>query len=282
METKANYVAVGAFVMTCILAVVITILWLAGTQYSHEYEYYQTNFRGAVTGLGKGTAVRYNGIDVGRVDNLAFDPNDPQVVIATLQIQPGLGIRTDSVSSIEPQGLTGTSYVEISGGTKDAPLLAAEPGQKFPVIKTAPSALQQLTRGAPELLAKLNNIADRLVAVLSDENQQHLSNTLASLDKTTAALAARSGDLDTTLANLSAASKGLPETVANANLAVLKVQRFADDADGFVRGDGLAQLAGLISDTRRTVTSLNRLTDQLDRQPTKLIFGDRRKGYTPP
>jgi phospholipid/cholesterol/gamma-HCH transport system substrate-binding protein len=282
METKANYVAVGAFVMTCILAVVITILWLAGTQYSHEYEYYQTNFRGAVTGLGKGTAVRYNGIDVGRVDNLAFDPNDPQVVIATLQIQPGLGIRTDSVSSIEPQGLTGTSYVEISGGTKNAPLLAAEPGQKFPVIKTAPSALQQLTRGAPELLAKLNNIADRLVAVLSDENQQHLTNTLASLDKTTAALAARSGDLDTTLANLSAASKGLPETVANANLAVVKIQHFADDADGFVRGDGLAQLAGLISDTRRTVTSLNRLTDQLDRQPTKLIFGDRRKGYTPP
>lgn len=282
METKANYVAVGAFVMTCILAVVITILWLAGTQYSHEYEYYQTNFRGAVTGLGKGTAVRYNGIDVGRVDNLAFDPNDPQVVIATLQIQPGLGIRTDSVSSIEPQGLTGTSYVEISGGTKDAPLLAAEPGQKFPVIKTAPSALQQLTRGAPELLAKLNTIADRLAAVLSDENQQHLTNTLASLDKTTAALAARSGDLDTTLTNLAAASKGLPETVANANIAVLKVQHFADDADGFVRGDGLAQLAGLISDTRRTVTSLNRLTDQLDRQPTKLIFGDRRKGYSPP
>jgi phospholipid/cholesterol/gamma-HCH transport system substrate-binding protein len=282
METKANYVAVGAFVVTCILALVITLLWLAGTQYSQEYDYYQTNFHGAVTGLGKGTAVRYNGIDVGRVDSLAFDPNDPQVVIATLQIQPGLGIRTDSVSSIEPQGLTGGSYVEISGGTKDAPLLTAEPGQKFPVIKTAPSALQQLTRGAPELLAKLNTIADRLTAILSDENQKHLTATLANLDKTTTALAARSGDLDSALTSLSAASKGLPETVSNANLAMVKIQRFADDADGFVRGDGLAQLAGLLSDTRRTVTSLNRLTEQLDRQPTKLIFGDRRKGYTPP
>jgi phospholipid/cholesterol/gamma-HCH transport system substrate-binding protein len=282
METKANYVAVGAFVVTCILALVITLLWLAGAQYSQEYDYYQTNFHGAVTGLGKGTAVRYNGIDVGRVDSLAFDPNDPQVVIVTLQIQPGLGIRTDSVSSIEPQGLTGGSYVEISGGTKDAPLLAAEPGQKFPVIKTAPSTLQQLTRGAPELLAKLNTIADRLTAVLSDENQQHLTNTLANLDKATAALAARSGDVDATLASLSAASKGLPETVANANQAMVKIQHVADDADGFVRGDGLAQLAGLISDTRRTVSSLNRLTEQLDRQPTKLIFGDRRKGYTPP
>src|SRR5512147_3043466 len=117
METRANYVAVGAFVLACILALVITLLWLAGFQYSHEYEYYRTNFHGAVTGLGKGTAVRYNGIDVGRVDDLAFDPNDPQVVIVTLQIQPGLGIRTDSVSSIEPQGLTGGSYVEISGGS---------------------------------------------------------------------------------------------------------------------------------------------------------------------
>ena len=282
METKANYVAVGAFVLSCILALVITLLWLAGTQYSHEYEYYRTYFRGAVTGLGKGTAVRYNGIDVGRVDSLRFDPNDPQIVIATLQIQPGLGIRTDSVSSIEPQGLTGGSYVEISGGTKDAPLLAALPGQDVPVIKTAPSALQQLTAGAPELLGKLNLIADRLAAVLSEDNQKHLSATLANLDKTTATLANRSGELDASLTNLAAASKALPQTVADADKAMVKIQRFADDADGFVTGDGLAQLAGLLSDTRRTVSSLNRLTNQLDRQPTQILFGDRRKGYTPP
>jgi phospholipid/cholesterol/gamma-HCH transport system substrate-binding protein len=282
METRANYVAVGAFVLSCILALVITLLWLAGAQYSHEYEYYQTNFHGAVTGLGKGTAVRYNGIDVGRVDSLAFDPNDPQVVIATLQIQPGLGIRTDSVSSIEPQGLTGTSYVEISGGTKDSPLLTAAPGQKYPVIKTAPSALQQLTRGAPELLAKLNTIADRLTMILSDENQRHLTATLANLDKTTTAIASRTDDIESSLTNLSAASKALPGTIATANESLGKIGKLADDADGFVRGDGLAQLAGLISDTRRTVSNLNRLTEQLDRQPTKLIFGDRRKGYTPP
>jgi phospholipid/cholesterol/gamma-HCH transport system substrate-binding protein len=282
METRANYVAVGAFVLACILALVITLLWLAGFQYSHEYNYYQTNFRGAVTGLGKGTAVRYNGIDVGRVEDLQFDPNDPQVVIAVLQIQPNLGIRTDSVSSIEPQGLTGGSYVEISGGTKNAPLLTALPGQRYPVIKTAPSALQQLTRGAPELLAKLNNIADRLQAVLSDDNQKHLSNTLASLDKATSAFANRSDEIEETLANLSAASKALPGTIANANASVTKLGKLADDADSFVRGEGLAQLAGLIADTRRSVVSLNKLTDQLDRKPTVLLFGDRRKGYTPP
>ena len=282
METRANYVAVGAFVLACILALVITMLWLAGMQYTHEYEYYRTNFHGAVTGLGKGTTVRYNGIEVGRVTDLAFDPNDPQNVITTLQIQPGLGIRTDSVSSIEPSGLTGGSYVEISGGSKRAAILVAQPGQEYPVIKSAPSALQQLTTGAPQLLAKLNNISDRLIGVLSDENQQHLSRTLVNLDKTTSTLANRSGDIEETLANLHQASKSLPAVVADADTSVKKLGKLSDDTDQFVRGEGLAQLAGLIADTRRTVVSLNKFSDQLNRQPTKLIFGDRRKGYTPP
>lgn len=282
METRANYVAVGAFVLFCILALVISLLWLAGAQYSHEYQYYRTYFHGPVTGLGRGTAVRYNGIDVGRVEDLQFDPNDPQIVIATLQVQPRLGIRVDSTSSIEPQGLTGGSYVEISGGTKNADILEASDGERYPVIKSAPSALQKLTQGAPELLAKLNDIANRLQSVLSDENQKHIASTLASLDKTTSAIAGRSQEIDETLTNFAAASRELPGTVATANASLKKLGKLADDADDVVHGDGIAQLSGLIADTRRTVQSLNRLTEELDRQPTKLIFGDRRKGYTPP
>lgn len=282
METRANYVAVGAFVLVSILALVVTLLWLAGAQYSHEYKYYRTYFHGPVTGLGKGTAVRYNGIDVGRILDLQFDPNDPQVVIATLQVQPGLGIRTDSVSSIEPQGITGTSYVEISGGTKNAPLLDEQEGDGFPVIKASPSALQQLTQSAPQLLSKLNNVAERLQAVLSDDNVKHLTHTLANIDKATSTIAGRSDEIDQALANFSAASKQLPGTIATANQSLQKFGKLADDADDFMRGDGLAELTGLIADTRRTVSSLNSLTNQLDRQPTKLLFGDRRKGYTPP
>ncbi len=282
METRANYVAVGAFVLACILALVITLLWLAGFQYSQQFAYYRTYFHGAVTGLGKGTLVRYNGIEVGRVDDLQFDPNDPKVVIVTLQIQPNLGIRTDSQTSIEPQGLTGTSYVEISGGSKNARLLPSQDDEPYPVIKSAPSALQQLTTGLPELIGKLNTIADKLTTTLSDDNQRPFANTLANLDKTSTALASRSGELDEALDNFAAASKELPGTIQNANNSVNKIGKLADDADNFVRGQALDQLPGLIADTRRTMSSLNKLSDQLNRQPTKLIFGDRRKGYAPP
>ena len=281
METKANYVAVGAFVLTCILALVITLLWLAGAQYSHEYTYYRTNFRGAVTGLGKGTAVRYNGIDVGRVEEVKFDPNDPQVVIATLQIQPKLGIRVDSVISIESEGLTGGSYVEITGGKKNAALLVPQEGQKYPVIKSAPSTLQKLAKGAPQLLEKLNIAADKINAVLNEKNQKAFARILANLDRTTSMLADRSDDLNSTLVNLSATSKTLPGTVADLDASVKKFGQLSADSDEFVKGEGLAQFAELLADTRRLVISLNKLSDELNRQPTRVIFGDRRKGYTP-
>ena len=121
METKANYVAVGAFVLACVIGLVVAILWLAGAQYSQEFAYYHTYFKGPVTGLGKGTVVRYNGIEVGRVTDLEFDPNDPQRVIVTMQVQPKLKIREDSVASIESQGLTGGSYVEIAAAHRIRP-----------------------------------------------------------------------------------------------------------------------------------------------------------------
>ena len=281
METNANYVAVGAFVLTCMLGLVITLLWLSGLQYSQEFSYYQTYFTGPVTGLGKGTTVRYNGIDVGRVQDLKFDPNDPQVVIATLQVQPKLGIRVDSVTSIESEGLTGGSYVEIIGGKKDAALLTPKEGERYPVIKSAPSALQKLAKGVPQLLEKLNTAADKINAILSEDNQRALAHTLANLDRTTSVLADRSRDIDSAIADLSKTSKALPGTLADVDVSVKKIGQLSTDSDEFVKGEGLSQFAQLLADTRRLVVSLNRLTDQLDRQPTNVIFGDRRKGYTP-
>ena len=288
METKANYVAVGAFVLACVIGLVVTILWLAGAQYSQEYSYYQTYFTGAVTGLGKGTVTRYNGIDVGRVTDLQFDPNNPQRVIVTLQVQPNLNIREDSVASIDSQGLTGGAFVEISGGTAKAPILVAKPGQQYPVIRTKQSTLEQLEQSAPEVVAKLNVAASRLNDLLNDNNRRAIAHILASLDETTATVARRSGDLDATLknanvatANLADASKKLQPTLDQADVTLGKFGKVATDADAFVNGDGLAQLSDLIGDMRVLVGNLNKFSEQLNKNPTSLLFGDRRKGYEP-
>ena len=288
METKANYVAVGAFVLICVFGVVVTLLWLAGAQYSQEYEYFQTSFKGPATGLGNGTTVRYNGIDVGRVTDLRFDPNDPQKVIAMLQVKPDLRIRQDSEASIESQGLTGGSYVEISGGTKKSPELAPTYRGQAPFIKSRPSTLQQLEQSAPELFDKLNHAADKINALLSPENMKNFSGILANFNATsknlteiTAPLARRSGDIDAMIANLSRASQKLEPTLADTDDSVKKFGKLSADADAFVNGEGLNQLSDLLREARGLVASLTRLSNELDRQPTKLLFGDRHKGYTP-
>jgi phospholipid/cholesterol/gamma-HCH transport system substrate-binding protein len=288
METKANYVAVGAFVLVCMLGLVVTLLWLAGAQYSQEYTYYQTYFKGPVTGLGDGTTVRYNGIDVGRVTELKFDPNDPQRVLVKLQTKPDLHIRQDSEATIESEGLTGGSYVEISGGTKkSAELVPTAPGQ-IPVLRSSQSTLQQLAQSAPELLKKLNAAADKLNDLLNPQNRKAFGDILGNLDTTTTALAKRSGDIDAILVNFSAASKNLAQasdkigpTLADADSSVRKLGKLSDDADAFVNGEGPAQLADLLRESRGLVASLTRFSNALDQQPTKLLFGDRQKGYTP-
>ena len=288
METKANYVAVGAFVLACVIGLVVTILWLAGTQYSQEYAYYQSYFKGPVTGLAKGTSTRYNGIEVGRITDLAFDPNDPQRVIVNMQVQPNLNIRENSVASIESQGFTGVTFVEIAGGTAKSPLLEAHGDQRYPVIRTKPSTFAQLQQSAPEVVAKLNVAASRINDLLKDENRSAIAHVLANLDETTQILARRSADIDATIANanksmanLSEASNSLRPALDRVDLTIQKYGKVADDADAFINGEGLAQLSDLIGETRRLVANLSQLSDQLNRTPTKLLFGDRRKGYEP-
>src|SRR6185437_13906559 len=202
--------------------------------------------------------------------DLAFDPNDPQSVVVTLQVQPGLNIREDSVASIESQGLTGATYVEISGGTKNSPILEAKSGQRYPVIPAKQSTLQQLEQSAPELVAKLNVAADHINNLLSDANRKSVTDILTNLDKTTTALAARSQDLDdiirntnTATANLADVSRELKPTLASVDLTVKdadgtvkKFGKLSDDADAFVNGDGLAQISDLIGDLRRLVVNL--------------------------
>ena len=288
METEANYVAVGSFVLLGLVGMVVTLLWLAGAQYSQEYSYYQANFKGPVTGLGKGTVTRYNGIEVGRITNLEFDPADPQRVIVTLQVQPNLNIREDSVASIDSQGITGASFVEISGGTANAPLLVAREGQRYPVIRTKQSTFAQLAQSAPEVVAKLNVAASRINDLLNDDNRRAIAHVLANLDETTQVLARRSADIDATIANankamanLNDASNSLRPTIQQVDLTIRKYGMVADNANAFVTGDGLAQVSDLVGELRRLVGNLDQFSEQLNRQPTKLLFGDRRKGYEP-
>jgi len=312
MEARANYVAVGAFVLAVLAGILVATLWLARVQFETQYQYFETHVAGPVSGLGSGALVRLNGIEVGRVAKIALDPKDPKLVTLLLQVRDGIEIHSDSVASIESQGLTGVSYVEISGGTLGSPLLIAAEGQKYPQIASRPSSLQEVFDNAPELLSRLLIIADRLESVLDDKNRGAIAETLANIRDTTGMLSRRTKDIDqliadggTTMHNLAEASGTLKNTLANldrtfgkadgliasADTTFERATKLATDLDALVQAsrpglrdlttNGTAQLTELLSEARRLVASLNRVSTGLERDPSRLLLGDRHEGYQP-
>ncbi len=298
METKANYVAVGAFVLACMIGLVVTVLWLANTG-NAEYSYYVVKVQGSVTGLGKGTLVRYSGIEAGRVVDFAIDPADAKRVLVSITIDKKYNIAPDATASIASQGLTGGSYVEVLGGSIVDPekalphesseqMLATASSPANPEIKWVPGTFEDLTN-------RVKAIGQKLDKILTDENIRKFSQILDHTEVITGTIAARAGDIDQTLRNatvltanaasaahnIDVASRDFHPVLAQADTTLKKLDKLAGDADAVVTGDGVAQLGVLVTDARRLVTSLTKLSDELNREPTRVIFGDRRKGYTP-
>jgi phospholipid/cholesterol/gamma-HCH transport system substrate-binding protein len=285
METRANYVAVGVFVLGCTFALVLAVLWLAGAQYREEYSLYRVYFQGAVTGLGPGTVVRFNGIEVGTVQDVAFDPQDPRRTIATLRMNPDIRPRQNSQASLESQGLTGVSYVEVSGGTPESPFLTARPGEDLPVIPYRPSAIQRLTQSTPQLLERLSSMAERGNDILNDENREAFAALLINLRDLTASLQVQTANLgqslDAVVTDLDQTTDRLEQAMSSADLAAQEVATLARDTDAVIKRGAVAEMNQLVGEARALVSSLTRLTSELERQPTQLLFGDRREGYTP-
>lgn len=315
METNPRYLLVGSFVLVLLAGLVVVVMWLARFEFRESANYYDIYFTGSVTGLNGGSVVRENGISVGRVTEIRLDPLDPTRVRVTVQVNGRAEIRSDAVASLETQGLTGAAFINITGGSRGAPTLEREPGQRYPVIASEPSGLQRVVTSAPEALARLIALTDELKDVLNEHNRQSITETLDNLRQLTAAMAKHSSEIDSALSDGTAALHDLRDTLDSAHAILVSLnamiapkgdmaaairsvnatsRKFAAtadqinallDADGpdlnrFLRQEP-GQIQQLISQTQTLVAQLNRIADEIERNPSSLIYGDQRQGYRP-
>jgi phospholipid/cholesterol/gamma-HCH transport system substrate-binding protein len=178
METKANYVLIGAFTLAVSIFGLLFALWAANWSSEREWNKYHIVFNEAVTGLFEGGSVRYNGITVGTIDQLRLAPNDPRKVVATVRINTSTPIKTDTHAKISQDGLTGPTFIQLSGGSPNAPQLVSNDSDVLPTIATEPSALQNIADTANRLVARMD-------VLLSDENVRRISDSLANIEALT-------------------------------------------------------------------------------------------------
>ena len=157
MESKVNFAAVGVFVLILGTLLVGSVLWLSsGKFYGKSYDTYLAYMSESVSGLSLDAPVRYRGVQVGSVRGVKLAPGSAEQVQLTLDIEHGTPVKQDTVAVLRVQGLTGIAHVELSGGSRDSPVLKPGSGEKHPVIRTGPSLMLRLDTAVTALLTNLN------------------------------------------------------------------------------------------------------------------------------
>lgn len=229
METKANYVLIGAFALFGLFATMAMLLWLAKYEIDRIYAYYDILFDN-VSGLGQAGDVRYNGLPVGQVVGLRLDDDDPSKVRVHIEITADTPVKTDTIAVLQSQGVTGVSFVALSGGSPEA-----DPLPEGEVIPSRTSAIQTLLDGAPELLNKAIRLLEDVNEVVNAENREKISTVLdnvasasARLDRTLADFEILSADLSDAARNVSAFSGRLDELSVTAETTLVSATEALD------------------------------------------------------
>ena len=133
METRANYVLIGAFTLAAVLGAFLFVMWIAGYGSSGGHRTFQVVFKGSVAGLSTGANVSFNGIKVGEVTHLTFSRSDTRQVVADIDVSSEAPIDKNTRARLETQGLTGGAVVALLGGATAGPPVVGENGRP-PII----------------------------------------------------------------------------------------------------------------------------------------------------
>lgn len=231
METRANYILIGIFTLLGLVGLMAFFLFFARVELDRQFAYYDIRFS-SVSGLSEASDVRFSGLPVGQVVDVRLAPEQDGSILVRVEVNADTPVREDSVATIEAQGVTGVSFVGISGGTPETPLLADASGAQVPEIEAGRSVLQTLSEDAPQLINEALTIVQEVGDMLSDDNRNLLRNILV---------------------NTEAASEEFASTLENFSNVADTVTDFADQISRF--NTTLNTLTGEINDVLSTANT---------------------------
>ena len=313
METRAHHILIGTFAILAFLLGLGFVLWLSKTSADREFHDFDVVFTEAVTGLSKGGLVQYNGIKVGEVIQLKLAPEDPRKVIARIRLDGDTPVKVDTEAKLGLLGVTGTAFIQLSGGSPSSKLLLPTEEQAVPVIHASESALSKLLSSGEDIVTSVNQSLLRVGQLLSKENVEHVSATLQHIDDVAATVAEQRGDLAKALAQLADASGELKSTLGTLNRmasttselinddvrkvmqstdkAIAAIERVAGSAEQMLdqnqaaianfSDQGLRQVGPTLSELRETLRSFRQLSDQLGSSNTLLLGREQPKEFKP-
>jgi phospholipid/cholesterol/gamma-HCH transport system substrate-binding protein len=232
--------------------VLLFIVWLAGLS-NKATNCYDIYFSQAVGGLNKGSNVTYSGVPVGQVKRISLLPNRPEFVWVRIEVDEQTPVLQGTSAQIHGVGFTGVSEIQLTGAERGRPPIQQTGPQGCPVIPATSGGISALLNSAPELIDRIQRLTERLTELLSDKNQNSISDILENLDRTTKVIADRAPDLADTIADMRV-------TVRNAGIAAQRIAALSDSTNQLVNEEGRPAA----QDLRKSIASIQQATDNLN------------------
>ncbi len=304
MTSKTSYMLVGAFALVLGAAFIWGVLWISAGGTPQKFDRYVVYITDSVSGLNVDAPLKYRGVDVGKIEQIGIDMDNPERIRLLLQVREGTPVNQDTVASLEYQGLTGIATVNLSGGGAWSLPLQPVAGEDYPVIRSRPSIFSSLDTTLEDLLGNLIETSASLNALLNEENRGNISRAIENVATLSGSLAEQSrhleaimGHLEQTLGNTQSASAELPQLLAeftqsaqaitamadeirsvgaNLSAASASIQMTVDDSAGGVvdfSRTTLPEIAQMVNELRLASENLRRMSEELAQDPSVLIYG---------
>ncbi|PXW29402.1 MlaD family protein [Paraburkholderia caballeronis] len=298
MENKSHAFWAGLFTISLTCAIALTVFFFSADRTVHVP--YDLIARSNVTGLYGGAAVRFRGLDVGRVQSVAFDPKRPGLIRIRVLVDEQAPITRSTFGTLGLQGVTGVAFVQLDDtGVDLSPLKSSD--SQVAQIPMHPGLLDQLQQRGDALLRRLDKIADDVDALLSTDNRQQMMATVTSLQQAADGVSTLTQQLGPTAKQLPGAVASLQRSLDSTNQLIANVNRpdgpfitnlnkagtaaqQAGDAlasmNGSIRDlsarigyDTLPRVDSLTEDVRAAMRSVDSAAGTFSRSPRSVLFG---------
>jgi phospholipid/cholesterol/gamma-HCH transport system substrate-binding protein len=282
MEGKNNTFLIGFFVLSLVGGIAAFLIWMGQIGTGNDYTTYTVYMRESVAGIQDDSTVRYMGVDVGQISSIKINPKDSEEVEITMRVKNTTPIKTDTKAELKVFGLTGLTFIELSGGTNKAPILKAGSDGKR-VIESKKSQITLITDSIATLSEKSVILLDGLNKVLNEKNSKNIEKTLENLAQATNDLKQTRLELNALMSKTSKnidkvgdASTAVQNSAKKFDVVMQKTEKLLDKGDtamNTVNQETLTKTNALIDEMHKTVETYDKLGKQLEEKPSSIIWG---------
>jgi phospholipid/cholesterol/gamma-HCH transport system substrate-binding protein len=236
LEAKTNYTIVGVVVLILMVGFLSAMLWLSVGFNQKSYNLYTVYLHEPASGLSKDAPVKFNGVQVGYVHDIALNKNDPRQVEILLNIEAGTPITTSTAATLISQGITGVTHIGLTAGSSDLTPIQKMPGEPYPVIPARPSLFNQLDSILKEVSENIGKVTTQAQRIFNEKNAAYVRQILSNIEKLTNVVAHNDKRIDKSiknadvfLKNLAQSSHDFPHLVRELQTGISKFKVMADN-----------------------------------------------------